>query len=159
MWLPFSDFSATARHNQRLLRSLAFTLTNGEVWLFGVVDAEKKACFRTTEVKVGMGDIKYVDASTLRALMTLIMIWVNTSIFRTNLFCFWRLRRVHRQGRFSRRPCSVLRTAAELYHLYSQALRNWLVSYFHWCDVYIYDLWCYTTGNLHVFRIIVLHRV
>ncbi|KAH0589865.1 hypothetical protein H2248_000057 [Termitomyces sp. 'cryptogamus'] len=67
--------NASRANDQRSLNHLAFTLTSGEVWIFGVVDAEKRECFRTAELKLNMTDPKAVKHSTLRALMMLIMIW------------------------------------------------------------------------------------
>ncbi|KAG5720614.1 hypothetical protein E4T56_gene4553 [Termitomyces sp. T112] len=70
-----AKYHASRANDQRSFKHLAFTLTSGEVWIFGVVDAEKRECFRTAELKLNMRDPTAVKHSTLRALMMLIMIW------------------------------------------------------------------------------------
>ncbi|KAG6816983.1 hypothetical protein H0H93_007594 [Arthromyces matolae] len=52
------------------LRTLPFTLTSGNVWIFGTIDVVNKQCVRTTEIQ--LGDIK---TTSLRALLTLLLLW------------------------------------------------------------------------------------
>ncbi|KAH0589846.1 hypothetical protein H2248_000040 [Termitomyces sp. 'cryptogamus'] len=62
-------------NDQCSLQNLAFALTSGKAWIFGVVDAEKGECFQTADLKLDMTNLRAMKHSILRALTILIKIW------------------------------------------------------------------------------------
>ncbi|KAG6867125.1 hypothetical protein C0993_006556 [Termitomyces sp. T159_Od127] len=63
------------------INKLPFTLTTGAVWLFGVVDWERKTCVRTAEMSIDIHALRIATKRkgssdrSLQALMTLILVW------------------------------------------------------------------------------------
>ncbi|KAG6834945.1 hypothetical protein H0H93_006183 [Arthromyces matolae] len=56
------------------LRTLPFTLTSGNVWIFGTIDGAAKQCVRTTEIRL-FAESDDVKTTSVRALMTLLLLW------------------------------------------------------------------------------------
>ncbi|KAG6880842.1 hypothetical protein C0993_004039, partial [Termitomyces sp. T159_Od127] len=71
---------------------MGFTLTTGVAWVFGLVDMEKGRYMKTEEIKIEVDECNLSEAyRSLRALMTLILIWASGGLMlwhdRSAKFC------------------------------------------------------------------------